>query len=270
MCSKPDWCLVSIEGGESPAVAVCARVESGRRFGEAGWLHSSAPGSTPRVGLPPRERIVEDVGDRFERMAARFTDALSPGQLRRFAAGLGLDTLPLVALRIGRCGAAATFPMCDARGRVIGVRKRLPGGQKFAVKGGRQGLFIPVGAWQADPLWIAEGPTDTAALLQLGFHAIGRPSCDSGVDLIERFVRLRRVQRVVVVADRDGVGRRGAQRLARELAVICDDVRVIDPPRDLKDAREAVLAGAPAREFRDMAAQAEPLWIDIDAARRMR
>ena len=38
VCGKPDWCLVTGPQGDSTA-AICARVESPKRCGEAGWLH---------------------------------------------------------------------------------------------------------------------------------------------------------------------------------------------------------------------------------------
>ena len=39
VCGKPDWCLIAREGGDQPRAAICARIESDRRWGEAGWLH---------------------------------------------------------------------------------------------------------------------------------------------------------------------------------------------------------------------------------------
>ena len=35
VCSKTDWCLLSTDG----SAAICARVQSDTRAGEAGWLH---------------------------------------------------------------------------------------------------------------------------------------------------------------------------------------------------------------------------------------
>jgi len=36
ICGKPDWCLVSPDG----KAAICARIESDTKAGEAGWLHN--------------------------------------------------------------------------------------------------------------------------------------------------------------------------------------------------------------------------------------
>lgn len=43
ICSHPDWCMVSRDSETSPSLAICQRIESARRFGEAGWLKVSAP-----------------------------------------------------------------------------------------------------------------------------------------------------------------------------------------------------------------------------------
>ena len=39
VCGKSDWCLVSRECPGDPVKAVCQRVESGMRWGDAGYLH---------------------------------------------------------------------------------------------------------------------------------------------------------------------------------------------------------------------------------------
>lgn len=38
ICGRPDWCLF-VGSPTSPEAVICARVESGKRCGEAGWLH---------------------------------------------------------------------------------------------------------------------------------------------------------------------------------------------------------------------------------------
>jgi hypothetical protein len=95
-------------------------------------------------------------------------------------------------------------------------------------------------------LLIAEGPTDTAALLDMGFEAVGRPSCSGGVGLLVDLVRSRRVKDVVIVADVDphGAGQRGAESLAIALVPYCPSIRVIEPPGGIKDVRDWKNAGA--------------------------
>ena len=138
---------------------------------------------------------------------------------------------------------AWSFPMRDASGDVVGIRLRRRDGRKFAVKGGRDGLFIPTDLPKGDPLLIAEGPTDTAALLDLGLSVIGRPNCLGGSGLIVQLLKRRASREVAIVADGDAAGRRGAENLASILALYIPDVRIVAPPAGVKDARQWKQAG---------------------------
>jgi DNA primase len=138
--------------------------------------------------------------------------------------------------------------MSNAAGDVLGIRLRLPNARKLSVKGGKEGLFIPEGIDAHGLLVIAEGPTDTAALLDLGFPAVGRPSCTGGVKLLVELVRKLKPSGVVVVADADAPGQRGAESLATALVAYCFEVRIITPPTGVKDAREWKRGGATAAD----------------------
>ena len=158
----------------------------------------------------------------------------------------GLSDRSLGRLRIGWSAepGAWSFPMHDEQERVRGIRLRTPGGRKFAVSGGREGLFYPHGLTFLDRLLICEGPTDTAAALDLGFEAVGRPSCTGGTRLLRNLVSGKRPSEVVVVADGDGPGLRGAESLAATLVLCCPAVRIIQPPEGIKDLRAWLQAGA--------------------------
>jgi len=93
-------------------------------------------------------------------------------------------------------------------------------------------------------LLIAEGATDTAALLDLGFNAVGRPSCTGGVKLLVELVKRLVALEVVIVADADVPGQRGANNLAAVLVAYSPAVRIITPPAGVKDARSWKQAGA--------------------------
>jgi DNA primase len=128
--------------------------------------------------------------------------------------------------------------MTDSEGNVVGIRLRAPNGRKWSVRGGQEGLFIPADETVAgERLLICEGPTDTAALLDLGFSAVGRPSCTGGVTLLAELVKHHRPAEVVIVADADAPGQRGAESLAAVLLAYSAAVRVIAPPSGVKDAR---------------------------------
>jgi hypothetical protein len=241
ICGKPDWCSVSADG----AVAICPRVESRRRCGEAGYLHRliDAPAG-PRRHV--RHVRLNTVGPDLGPLAADYRAALDAGRLHQLAGRLGVSTSSLTALRVGWSADhnAYSFPMLDTDGRTVGIRLRRPDGRKFAVRGGREGLFLPPAPAVGERLMVCEGPTDTAALLDLGFeHVVGRPSCTGGVKLLVDLVRRRRPSDVVIVADADEPGRRGADNLASVLLCYCPAVRVIVPPGGVKDVREFLRGG---------------------------
>jgi 5S rRNA maturation endonuclease (ribonuclease M5) len=235
VCSKPDWCLLSNDG----ATVICSRATSPRPYGQAGWLHSldGSPLPTAESFIPaPRE-------------SSQFIDC--PAILQRcivdtpaakrdaLAASLGVsgESLHRLGAVWSKRHDAWAFPMSDGE-RIVGIRLRNAAGKKWAVTGSKQGLFIPADLSGTGPLLICEGPTDTAALLTLGFDAIGRPSCRGGENQIARL--LKPYPEIVIVADRDGPGLDGAKLLAERLWKPC---KIIAPPRH-KDARAWVQAGA--------------------------
>jgi hypothetical protein len=244
VCSKPDWCVYA-GPDDAPTAALCQRIESQRRIGEAGWLHRLRESVT---AWPPWERNIRRAvrlateargGPDFGKLAADFRRAVKPEALGRLAATLGLSPESLQRLRVGWSARhrAWAFPMRDASARTVGIRLRLAGGRKLSVKGGREGLFIPTGLQPGGRLFVCEGPTDTAACLDWGFRAVGRPSCTGGVKYLAELVRRLAPAEVVIVADGDPPGQQGAERLASTLAAYVPMLRVITPPSRVKDAR---------------------------------
>jgi hypothetical protein len=257
ICDKPDWCLYS--GPEdSPTAVICARIESQKRCGESGWLHildTSGPTWSPlirRIELSAVRIGTDDIN--LESLAEQYQSAVKGEAFDKLAESLGLSIESLRRLGVGWSAkhSAWAFPMLDAQGKVLGIRLRLHGGKKLSVKGGREGLFIPKTLDNQGPLLIAEGPTDTAALLDLGFPAVGRPSCTGGVKLLIEFVRKYNPASVVIVADADVPGQRGAENLASVLAAYCQAVCIITPPAGVKDAREWKRRGATAADVQAM------------------
>lgn len=242
ICGRPDWCLLSDDG----TAVICARTQSEKPVGAqgAGWLHRlNGSGDWPqrprvrRLRVPLRGQSVRD----FDQLAERYAAAVEPGALMRFADGLGVSHASLKRLHVGWDGEAWTFPMFDATRAVIGIRRRLPNGRKLSVTGGREALFIPYDLSESGDLLICEGPTDTAALLDFDFLAVGRPSCTGGMQWV---VALARGRDAVIMADADTPGQRGAARLASVLATYCPSVRIVAPPDGMKDVRDWVRRGA--------------------------
>ena len=87
-------------------------------------------------------------------------------------------------------------------------------------------------------LFVCEGPTDTAAAVELGLFAIGRPNCCCGGTEIKVFARRQAVSRVVVISDNDKPGLDGARKVGGELKL---PFAVYVPPA--KDLREFVWLG---------------------------
>lgn len=247
VCGKLRWCGVSPDG----SICVCMRVSDGavKQIKNGGWLHR-----LKERDFQPRPRVRKIVLTEPEmpsvdcaRLAADFAAAVDPGRLGEFATGLGLSTESLTRLEVGWSSDSRAWAFPMRRGQqIVGIRLRSWTGHKWSITGGREGLFIPRGLTFLEMLLIAEGPTDTAALLDMGCEAVGRPSCSGGVKLLVDLVRLRRVKEVVIVSDVDthGAGQRGAESLAVALTPYCPSIRVIAPPGGIKDVRDWRRAGA--------------------------
>jgi len=268
VCGKPDWCIY-VGPDDMPEAAICARVESERRVGEAGWLHrfEESGENRQRRGrtLSRAFLLASQLAQGQPNLAAMAEQWRMPEnshQLLRLGNSLGLSQTSLLRLGTGWSDDrwCWSFPMRDADDRVVGIRLRRPDGSKLSVKGGHEGLFIPEGMDSGGRLLICEGPTDCAALLELGFQAVGRPSCTGGVKQFCLLVQRLVPEEVVIVSDSDEPGQRGAEDLASVLVGYCPSVRVIRPPDGVKDAREWKRLGATAAEVQ----------ASIDAVRKRR
>ena len=253
ICGHGSWCSVSPDGG----TAVCMRADTSEEFGEGkptkndGWSYRIASPSGPRssartvvIAPAPDPRAAELVA-----LAAECYDALPDANRAYLGEQLGLTLSSLQRLQVGwhRGLHAYTFPMVGCEGRVVGIRVRRPDGAKFSVAGGHEGLFLPTELPNSGILFITEGPTDCAALLDFGLSAIGRPSCRGAVDKVEGWINVPRVYSdVTIVSDADEPGRLGAAALANRLMLWGSAVRVITPPAGIKDARDWKKAGATA------------------------
>jgi len=240
VCGKSDWCLIA----EDMTAAICARIETGsrKRCGDAGWLHvfddyrrtgneALRMKRTSNCQRPSDSKKAVD----FAKVAETCQQRCNELRVMLLANSLGVTSRSLRRLGIGFSAGSYTFPMSDERGKIIGIRRRFEDGRKGGVKDSKNALFIPTGIENAKRLVICEGPTDCAAALDLGYAAIGRPSCNSKVAMTVRYVQKRPV---IIVADRDTAGIRGAQKLTEALLQNGSNVRIVLPPPDYKDLRQ--------------------------------
>lgn len=237
VCGKPDWCLYSPDG----RAAICARISEGsvKRCGDAGWLHIFQSNEKLRRfaqnTIPAFEGSGGNSAAAFEKLAGLFQKRLTDSHLQRLSSSIGVSADSLKRLGTGFDGRTYTFPMFNENRKIIGIRRRFLNGKKIAVKGSRNGLFVPEGLGHSGKLIICEGPTDTAAALDLGFDAIGRPNCDSRIEMTVKFAQGRSV---TIIADNDTPGIEGAKKLLKRLRFCCPAVKIVVPPDGIKDLRE--------------------------------
>lgn len=268
VCGHANWCLI-----DSPnQKAICPRVSEGstKFLGEAGYLHHLAD-AKPRTKPVPNEEVVVSRWRRsMEPDALAFEAALDDARLRETADSLGVSPASLRALNMGwdEKHQAYSFPMRDEKLSVVGIRLRTADGTKFAALGSDgAGLFIPTTFDQSGRIVIVEGPTDTAACIDMDLNVVGRPSCLGGVRLLKILCRERDV---VILSDNDEPkwnpaqnrwwypGQEGSHRLAHELYDLTASLRLILPLKG-KDARKWRNEGANNRIVESVIQNA-PRW----------
>jgi len=227
------------------------RVQSDHAAADGGWYHDYNGERPAYIGKPriaPRRINVAEVSKSFNSTS-----------IDTLARQLGVSVQSLEAIEAAWVSAenirkfdadyksndgAWTFPMKNGMGETVGFRTRYSNGNKLALKGSQGGLFIP-DIEPEDIAYLPEGPTDTAALLTMGFYAIGRPSCNSGTEFLRQALKRLKIYRVVVIADNDEEKTRpngtkwrpgldGARKLKKDLGLMSV---LWMPPNPVKDAR---------------------------------
>lgn len=237
ICGRTRGCAIHKSGRS----VLCYHVPSDIICGNAGWKHWLSEVVTD---LPPITEAAEKLNPAAVKdRVMEFIDAINPPRLYDLANSLGVRWEGLERLDVGWNTAVEcyTFPMRNAEGQYVGVRYRFPDGTKRSLKGGREGLFVPSATLGGRMLFVTEGPTDAAALLDCAFMAIGRPNCTGGIDEVVAVVEKHKPGDVVIVSDPDACGQDGAARLAKALGGLAHVVTI--RPTSAKDARACVLRG---------------------------
>lgn len=222
-------------------VGLCQRVESDHQWGNAGYLYDVTDDALrvpPPTDAKPKldARTVTD-------LVLKWCCDLHPQQTAWLASRLYVSAASLARLDLGWNADAKcyTFPMCNPNGAFCGARFRTASGRKLSLAGGRDGLFIPRGTLGGKRLFVTEGPTDCAAILDCKFDVIGRPNCLTCIDAVVQIVRRYRPESVVVVCDPDVAGMKGARKLYKALMPFTQPLAI--RPRRHKDARACAACG---------------------------
>lgn len=227
ICQKATWCLIGSDG------VLCMRVESPKprtlSDGSVGWMHPANGNHVPpscKLRPPPIINVSRIVRDWSRCGTAR--DFVS------FSESLGVTRESLTSMECLKYpnGNAFAFPMVDGHGNYIGLRIRHGDGRKWAEPGSHSGIFVPLRK-PGNTVLICEGPTDCAAALDFGYYAIGRPSCSGGVPHLKTIVKRLNIDRVIIVADNDTPGIRGAESLRAFIG--CPSCILLLPTKDLRD-----------------------------------
>lgn len=237
VCKKPDWCLIA----RDRSAAICPRIEQGsvRMIEGSGYLHvfRITKEWAKEVYIPTKMKPLPEHNEVLAIKARQWIVGCEPTRIEELAGMLRVSKDSLDLLNVGWFDKNQSwiFPMQRMGNRLIGIRLRPKTGKKFAVKGSRNGLFIPNNLPDRGVVYVCEGESDTAALLTVGLQAVGRPSCNSGDRLLKELLKQNEV---VVCADRDGVGRRGAESLTKYLNMHTSGATMMLPPDKYKDMRD--------------------------------
>jgi Bifunctional DNA primase/polymerase, N-terminal len=216
-------------------------------------------------GSSVEERASDEHVEHYTTMheLARETMAEDPSWLDALAEDLGLPPAAITPLGPGvmhdlvvldvdgqwvRGVVAPVFPCFDGEERIIGIQTRClderadPEYVKRWIKGSKSGLFIPAG-WRdmSGEINLVEGASDVAAMLAMGWCAIGRPNNAGGAAHLARLLEGDE-REVIAWGENDwkadgswpGHPERFAQDLARRLG---RSVKTKRPPAGFKDAR---------------------------------
>src|SRR6185312_11276472 len=90
VCERADWCMVSRD--EPPSRALCQRVESNKKFGDAGWLHVLIKGDKPNgIKVPVKKTEANEPCIDFSGLARECMKAVNAQRLAALADGLGIS-----------------------------------------------------------------------------------------------------------------------------------------------------------------------------------
>lgn len=239
---------------------------TGKPLKNGGYWYTNPNPVDPKK-LPPKEKEAPQID--AEKILGECYALTRPEWIERLADNLGVSRWSLVNL--GFCWVPGNLirqhmdwhgngswgiPMRNGAGVPVGIRLRTESGKKIAIRGSREGIFIPNTGY-SKTIYMVEGPTDLAAALTLGLWGIGRPTCRGGIAHTQVAINRLGIQRVINIGDNDlpkwenekSPGIEGAKTLAQEL-----QVPVVSMLLPTKDLRQFVIDGGTLEVIRAMEA----------------
>jgi len=247
ICLKTDWCLLHIDGKK----VICPRIKSNVRLGEAGFLHKVHDNGL-KNSTKPNKRTSNLCVNWFNIQKLYRRKLKKKGNAHVLLKQLGLKNLEsLTRFGLGWDGDAWTYPCYDGGKNIVGIMRRFEDGRKLFVSRSRPGLFLPKMNSFEGNVFICEGMSDSASMIDLGFRAIGRANCQTGIQYIKQLLHHHRnaVKQVTIVGDNDldnvqgNVGKGGAMKLARELYGGNQLIACLEIPDEFKDIRQWITEG---------------------------
>lgn len=239
VCKKVGWCLLHMDGKK----VICPRVRSLTKI-KSGYIHKVYDNGLLNTKKAVRHRSNRRIN--WRNLVRLYTNPPTDVHLSDLSRKLSLSIETLQKFSVGWDREAWTIPAKNGIQEIIGIQRRFPDGSKLWVpRSDGQGLFIPVMKSAEGNVFVTEGWTDAAVFVELGFRALGRASCDTGVEHLKDFLHGHPlVSRFTLVGDNDpknihgNVGQKGINTLARDLYGQKVDIAVLDIPAKYKDARQ--------------------------------
>lgn len=175
--------------------------------------------------------------------------------------GWSEDIIDCFGLRLRQVGdeTRIAIPIRNDQGQLVNIRLYLPGAAENKLiswgKGFGKGKLFPAPPLpDDDPVIICEGEKDTLTALSHGFNAITQTcGVNSWSDKYNRFFQ---DHKVVIAYDNDDAGRKGAEKVAKQLAGTAASVWIIQWPPVMQDKQDVcdwfTTHGKTAEEFRDL------------------
>ena len=188
-----------------------------------------SPSATPEP-LPAPDKI-----EAWIRALHESSDALALARQRK-----GWTPEVMQAAGVGWDGQRFTLPIRDQSGELINVCRYQPDGKPklLAARGRTRDLFpAPEMVPDGGDLWLVEGEPDAISARAIGLQAIGVPGVSWAGKLADHRDRFRKFERVLVLMDCDGPGRKAAALAGAALASVVE-VRILDLDLNRDDGRD--------------------------------